>query len=250
MQRYKIIMAYDGTQFAGFQAQPNQRTIQGVLEQALKKMTKGTHVEVFGSGRTDAGVHALAQVAHFDYPGNPIPAENMKRALNSLMPFDIEILSSELVSDDFHARFAAHGKHYEYRVSRSHYVNPFNRFYTGHYPYPIELARIETALGDVVGTHDFTSFCASGNGTKDKVRTIYAATVREDKAAQELIFNFNGNGFLYNMVRIIVGTLLEIGNGRREVHDFLRLYEVKDRQQARVTAPASGLYLKSVDYSE
>lgn len=247
MTRYKIIMAYDGTEFHGFERQPKLRTVQGVLEKALFKMTKGQAVTVQGSGRTDAGVHALGQVIHFDYPGL-IPAENMKRALNALMPLDTEILQSEIVTDSFHARFNTKGKTYLYRVDRGRYTNPFTRHYTGHYPYPLQLDRIQTALEDVQGTHDFTSFAASGGVIKNKVRTIYEAKMWPVAEANELRFEFYGNGFLYNMVRILVATLLEIGNGRREVHDFLRLYEVKDRQQARGTAPASGLYLKKVFY--
>ena len=153
-------------------------------------------------------------------PGN-IPAESMLRAMNSLMPLDIEILKAEIVAADFHARYSAKGKRYRYRVARGYYTNPFNRLYTGHYPYKLDVKRIEVALKDLVGTHDFTSFAASGGVIKDKVRTIYEATVEEDPAADELIFEFYGNGFLYNMVRILVATALEIGNGRRDVHDFL-----------------------------
>lgn len=247
MTRYKLTMAYDGTEFSGFQRQPDQRTVQGVLEKALYKMTKGQSVTVYGSGRTDAGVHALGQVIHFDYPGL-IPAPNMLKALNALLPLDTEILESQIVDEDFHARFNTTGKRYFYRVSRSYYTNPFTRHYTGHYAYPLDITRIQTALEDVKGTHDFTSFAASGGVIKNKVRTIYDATVLEVPAQKEVHFEFYGNGFLYNMVRIMVATLLEIGNGRRDVHDFLRLYEVKDRQQARGTAPASGLYLKKVYY--
>ncbi|WP_416353153.1 tRNA pseudouridine(38-40) synthase TruA [Agrilactobacillus fermenti] len=247
MTRYKLTLAYDGTDFAGFQRQPNQRTVQGVLERALFKMTKGQAVTVHGSGRTDSGVHALGQVVHFDYPGN-IPAVNMLRALNSLMPLDTEILKSEIVSEDFHARFSTQGKRYLYKVDRGRYTNPFTRHYAGHYPYPLDLTRIQTALADVQGTHDFTSFAASGGVIKYKVRTIYEATMLDVPESNQLHFEFYGNGFLYNMVRILVATLLEIGNGRRDVHDFLRLYAVKDRQQARGTAPASGLYLKKVYY--
>ncbi|WP_179395822.1 tRNA pseudouridine(38-40) synthase TruA [Lacticaseibacillus absianus] len=244
---YKLTLAYDGTNFAGYQIQPHQRTVQGVLQKALGKMAKVESIHVDGSGRTDSGVHALGQVVSFDYPG-ALPAQSMLRAMNSLMPLDIEILKAEIVSASFHARYSAQGKRYLYRVARGRFTDPFNRLYTGHYPYPLDLSRIELALQDVVGTHDFTSFAASGGVIEDKVRTIYSATVREDTAHHEVIFEFYGNGFLYNMVRILVATLLEIGNGRRPVHDFERLYAVRDRQQARGTAPASGLYLKEVIY--
>ncbi|MCI1987462.1 MAG: tRNA pseudouridine(38-40) synthase TruA [Lactobacillus sp.] len=247
MTQYKLTLAYDGTHFAGYQIQPHQRTVQGVLQKALGKMAKVPAVHVDGSGRTDSGVHALGQVISFTYPGT-IPEQAMLRAMNSLMPLDIEILKAEIVPADFHARYSAKGKRYMYRVARGRFTDPFNRLYTGHWPYALDLERIHGALGDVVGTHDFTSFAASGGVIKDKVRTIYDATVKEDRAHNEVIFEFYGNGFLYNMVRILVATLLEIGSGRRDVHDFQRLYLVKDRQQARGTAPASGLYLKEVYY--
>lgn len=247
MTQYKLTLAYDGTRFAGYQIQPHQRTVQGVLQRALGKMAKVDSIHVDGSGRTDSGVHALGQVVSFAYPGT-IPAPSMLAAMNSLMPLDIEILNAEIVPDDFHARYSAVGKRYLYRVARGRYTNPFNRLYTGHYPYPLDLDLVRTALADVVGTHDFTSFAASGGVVQDKVRTIYEATVQEVPAANEVHFEFHGNGFLYNMVRILVATTLEIGTGRRPPHDFLRLYDVRDRQQARGTAPASGLYLKEVYY--
>lgn len=247
MTNYKMILSYDGTKFHGFQRQNELRTVQGIIEKALEKMTKGVHVDIQGSGRTDAGVHAIGQVISFNFPGN-IPSENMLRALNSLMPLDILFTHCEIVSDEFHARFSTKGKRYLYRVDLGHYTNPFKRNYTGHYPYKIDIDKIIIAINDLIGTHDFTSFAASGGVIKDKVRTIYNATVKYDEEQNELIFEFYGNGFLYNMVRILVATLLEIGNSRRDVHDMLRLFEVKDRQEARATAPASGLYLKEVYY--
>ncbi|WP_155287448.1 tRNA pseudouridine(38-40) synthase TruA [Lacticaseibacillus zhaodongensis] len=246
MTHYKITLAYDGTNFAGYQVQPEQRTVQGVLEKALSKMAK-QKVHVDGSGRTDSGVHALGQVITFDFPGN-IPEANMLMGLNSMMPLDIIIKKVEYAPVDLHARFSARGKRYMYRVALGKYTDPFKRLYTGHYPYKVDPERIKIALQDIVGTHDFTSFAASGGVIKDKVRTIYEATCRYDEANNELIMEFYGNGFLYNMVRILVATALEIGNGRRDLHDFKRLIEVRDRQQARGTAPASGLYLKEVFY--
>ncbi|MQS89398.1 tRNA pseudouridine(38-40) synthase TruA [Companilactobacillus mishanensis] len=247
MTRYKLTIAYDGAKFHGFQRQNELRTVQGVLEKALAKMTKGQHVDVIGSGRTDAGVHAFGQVIHFDYPGN-MPAENMLKAVNSLMPLDVIVKQSEIVDENFHARFGVKKKTYEYRVDCGHYTDPFKRFYTGHYPYKFKVEPIQVAIKDLIGTHDFTSFAASGGVIEDKVRTIYDAKVEYRADQNELVFQFTGNGFLYNMVRILVATLLEIGNGRRDEHDLLRLFEVKDRQEARGTAPASGLYLKEVFY--
>lgn len=243
-------MAYDGNLFHGFQMQPNQRTVQGEIEKALQKMTKGKRVIVEGSGRTDAGVHALGQVIHFDYPGNVIPADRMILALNSMMPMDIIFKECEIVSEDFHVRYSAKGKWYRYRVSLDRFVNPFKRFYTGHYPYPLEVEKMQTAAKDLIGTHDFTSFAASGGQIIDKVRTMYYVNVEKDEKENEIVFDFICSGFLYNMVRILVGALLEIGNGKRPVDDFPRIIAAKNRQEVRETAQASGLYLYHVFYDE
>ena len=248
--RYKMTMAYDGHLFHGLQMQPNQRTVQGEIEKALQKMTKGKRVIVEGSGRTDAGVHALGQVIHFDYPGNVIPADRMILALNSMMPMDIIFKECEIVSEDFHVRYSAKGKWYRYRVSLDRFVNPFKRFYTGHYPYPLEVEKMQTAAKDLIGTHDFTSFAASGGQIIDKVRTMYYVNVEKDEKENEIVFDFICSGFLYNMVRILVGALLEIGNGKRPVDDFPRIIAAKNRQEVRETAQASGLYLYHVFYDE
>ena len=213
-------------------------------------MTKGKRVIVEGSGRTDAGVHALGQVIHFDYPGNVIPADRMILALNSMMPMDIIFKECEIVSEDFHVRYSAKGKWYRYRVSLDRFVNPFKRFYTGHYPYPLEVEKMQTAAKDLIGTHDFTSFAASGGQIIDKVRTMYYVNVEKDEKENEIVFDFICSGFLYNMVRILVGALLEIGNGKRPVDDFPRIIAAKNRQEVRETAQASGLYLYHVFYDE
>lgn len=249
MTRYKMTMAYDGHLFHGFQKQIKDRTVQETVEKALFKMTKGKEVAVHGSGRTDAGVHAKGQVIHFDYPGN-IPPQNMIRALNSMMPLDTIFLAGAIVDANFHAQFDTVGKWYRYRVDLGRYTDPFKRFYTGHYPYPVDIERIKLALPALLGEHDFTSFAASGGVIKNKVRTIYYANVEYDEGQNEFIFDFVGNGFLYNMVRILVATALEIGNGRRPIDDFKRLIMVRDRNEARATAPASGLYLQEVYYDE
>ncbi|SEM76725.1 tRNA pseudouridine38-40 synthase [Ligilactobacillus sp. WC1T17] len=247
-QRYKITLAYDGTNFAGFQEQPNQRTVQSVLEKAVNKMSKeDKYIKIYGSGRTDAGVHALGQVVHFDFP-HPIPASGMLKGLNSILPLDCEVVDCKIVPNTFHARYTTHAKRYMYRVSLGKFTNPFKRFYTAHYKYPLDVEKMQLAIQDLIGTHDFSSFVASGSQVKNHVRTIYEASVKEDKANQEIVFEFLGNGFLYNQVRIMVAALLEIGSNKRPVHDFLRLYEVKDRNECRGTAPASGLYLKEVYY--
>lgn len=171
--RYKMTVAYDGHLFHGFQYQPHQRTVQGTIETALYKMTKGKTVIVEGSGRTDAGVHALGQVIHFDYPGKQIPPERMICALNSMMPLDIIFKNCAVVDEKFHVRYSAKGKWYRYCVSLDRFVDPFKRFYTGHYPYPVDIEKMKKAATDLLGTHDFTSFAASGGQIKTKcVRCI------------------------------------------------------------------------------
>lgn len=248
--RYRMTMAYDGHLFHGFQMQPNQRTVQGTVEEALTKMTKGKRVIVEGSGRTDAGVHALGQVIHFDYPNHAIPPEKMLLALNSMMPLDIVFKDCQIVDKNFHVRYSARGKWYRYRVSRDRFVDPFRRFYTGHFPYPLDIKKMQIAAKDLLGTHDFTSFAASGGQIVNKVRTMYYVNIEEDKEKNEVVFDFICSGFLYNMVRILVGTLLEIGRGKRPVDDFPRIIAAKNRQLVNETAQASGLYLYHVFYEE
>jgi tRNA pseudouridine38-40 synthase len=248
--RYKMTLSYDGHAFHGFEKQPQQRTVQGCIEDALCKMTKGTPVPIRGCGRTDAGVHAYAQVLHFDYPGKQIPPRNMLLALNSMMPRDMLFTDCEIVDDSFHAQYSIKGKWYRYVVSNEHFVNPFKRFYTGHYGYPLDIKKMQEAALDLLGEHDFTSFASSGGQIKNKVRTIYYVRVTPKPEDQEVVFDFVGNGFLYNMVRIMVGALLEIGRGTRPVHDLQRVIAARDREQVRFTAPASGLYLYRVFYEK
>ena len=248
--RYKMTVAYDGHLFHGFQYQPRQRTVQGTIEAALSKMTKGKNVVVEGSGRTDAGVHALGQVIHFDYPDKEIPPERMICALNSLMPLDIVFKKCEIVDEKFHVRYSAKGKWYRYRVSLDRFVDPFKRFYTGHYPYPVDVEKMKRAAFDLLGTHDFTSFAASGGQIKNKVRTMFYVNIQKDKQNNEIVFDFICSGFLYNMVRILVAMLLEIGRGKRPVNDIPRVIMAKDREQVRETAQASGLFLYHVFYDD
>lgn len=251
MYRYKITFAYDGTNFSGFQIQPHQRTVEQTLKDVVNKIAKNPQppLNVVGSGRTDAGVHALNQVAHFDCPFH-LSGEAMRKALNSLLPRDILVKRAEEVSPSFHARFSAHRKTYRYRVVHGDFVDPFKRNYTAHYKYPLDVEKMNRAAQDFVGEHDFTSFVASGSQAKSNVRTVERARVFYDQHDQEVIFEFTGNGFLYNQVRIMVAFLLEIGSNQRPVDDVPRVLAAKDREQARMTAPASGLYLVSVDYGE
>lgn len=248
--RYKMTIAYDGHLFHGFQSQPHQRTVQGTVEAALKKMTKGKNIIVEGSGRTDAGVHALGQVIHFDYSDKEIPPARMICALNSMMPLDIVFKECEIVNSDFHVRYSAKGKWYRYYVSLDRFVDPFKRFYTGHYPYPVDIDKMKVAARDLLGTHDFTSFAASGGQIKNKVRTMYYVNVAKNEQSNEIVFDFICSGFLYNMVRILVATLLEIGRGKRPVDDIPRVIMTKDREQVRETAQASGLFLYHVFYED
>lgn len=247
--RYKITLAYDGTNFAGFQRQPHMRTIESELTRVVNKMAKNPDppIVVYGSGRTDAGVHALAQVVHFDMPFD-LTEENMRRGLNSMLPVDMEVLKVELVSQNFHARYDVSGKRYLYRMDLGEFRNPFKRNYTGHWKFPVDVDKINQAAQDLIGEHDFTSFVASGSSARTNYRTIYEAGCRLDQANNELVFEFYGNGFLYNQVRIMVGVLVEIGSGTRPVNDIQNLYRINDRRAARRTVPASGLYLKHVYY--
>lgn len=247
--RYKVTIAYDGTNFAGFQRQPNQRTVESELTRVVNKMAKNPKpaIEVYGSGRTDAGVHALGQVVHFDMPFN-LPPDNMRKGLNSMLPMDMEVLAVAQVDESFHARYSVSGKRYLYRMDLGEFRNPFKRNYTGHWKFPVDVDRINKAAKDLIGEHDFTSFVASGSGARTNFRTIYEAGCHLDEANNELVFEFYGNGFLYNQVRIMVGVLVEIGAGTRPVDGIQQLYQLNDRRYARRTVPASGLYLKHVYY--
>lgn len=247
MTRYKAIIAYDGTHFNGFQKQPNGRTVQEEMEKTLKKMANGKEITVFGSGRTDAGVHAMGQVIHFDYPEER-PLERMRFALDTQSPEDIAVKAVEIVSDDFHARYLVKEKTYQFRVDIGKPRSPFRRHYASYFPYPLDLSKIQRALPDLIGTHDFTSFCASGSSIEDKVRTIYEAKMVVNEAGDELLFTFRGNGFLYKMIRILVGTLLKIGNGRLSEDSIPEIIAKKDRNAAGPTAHPEGLYLYEVVY--
>ncbi|MBE8787451.1 tRNA pseudouridine(38-40) synthase TruA [Enterococcus hirae] len=249
MTRYKAIIAYDGTHFNGFQKQPNGRTVQEEMEKTLKKMANGKEITVFGSGRTDAGVHAMGQVIHFDYPEER-PLERMRFALDTQSPEDIAVKAVEIVSDDFHARYLVKEKTYQFRVDIGKPRSPFCRHYASYFPYPLDLSKIQRALPDLIGTHDFTSFCASGSSIEDKVRTIYEAKMEVNEAGDELLFTFRGNGFLYKMIRILVGTLLKIGNGRLSEDSIPEIIAKKDRNAAGPTAHPEGLYLYEVVYDQ
>ncbi|QPA31090.1 tRNA pseudouridine(38-40) synthase TruA [Thermaerobacillus caldiproteolyticus] len=245
MKRIKCIISYDGTHFAGYQVQPNKRTVQGELEQTLAKMHKGEMVRVVASGRTDAGVHAYGQVIHFD-SSLLLPAERWQKALNALLPDDIVVRDVQEVDFSFHARFSATAKEYRYKIRTAEEQDVFSRYYCYHYPYALDIEAIKHALNAVKGTHDFTSFCSAKTEIEDRVRTIYEAEAISSHNGLE--FRFVGNGFLYNMVRILVGTILEIGQGKREADCIPSILQGKDRRLAGKTAPPHGLYLWNVYY--
>lgn len=246
MSRIKCIVAYDGMNFAGYQRQPRARTVQGEIEKLLSRMMK-EDVVIHGSGRTDAGVHSKGQVFHFDTKLD-LSEDKWLFALNSQLPEDIYIKSVERVSEEFHARYSAVRKEYRYRVSLKKERDVFAARYVYHYPYDVDITKIQEASQYFIGTHDFTLFSSAKSTKEDKVRTIYEVRVEEQGEELELVFI--GNGFLYNMVRILVATLLEVGQGRYEP---IQVKEVLEGQREKLkvkTAPGHGLYLWEVSYAE
>ena len=246
MKRLKATISYDGTLFSGYQVQPGERTVQLEVEQVLMKMHKGDKISVTASGRTDARVHATGQVIHFDTP-LVIPPDRYQKALNVQLPRDIRVLNVEEVSNDFHARFSVTGKRYRYIWSTELIQSPFRRHYAvetnGVKPNVEEMNR---AARFIVGTYDFSSFCAANTSVVDKVRTVHSLDF--EWHGEELHMVIEGKGFLYNMVRIIAGTLWDVGIGKREASSLKSIIDAKDRSKAGKTAPAHGLYLEKVFY--
>lgn len=249
MTRYKAIISYDGSQFQGFQRQSNVRSVQEEIEKTLKKLTNGQEIKVHGAGRTDSGVHAYGQVIHFDLDMDR-DLEKLRFALDTQTPEDIDIVVIEKVSEDFHSRYNNHLKTYEFIVDIGRPKNPMMRHYATHFPYPLDFEKINIAIKDLIGTHDFTGFTAAGTAVENKVRTIIDATVTYEAEKNFLIFTFTGNGFLYKQVRNMVGTLLKIGNNRMPVAQIKMILEKKDRQLAGPTPAGNGLYLKEIIYED
>ncbi|MFK2826874.1 tRNA pseudouridine(38-40) synthase TruA [Bacillus sp. B190/17] len=245
MPRVKCTIAYDGALFSGYQIQPNSRTVQEELEKVLAVIHKGEPIKVTASGRTDAGVHAKGQVIHFD-TSLSIPADRWPSALNSRLPEDISVRHAEIVPQSFHARFSAVGKEYRYQIYQDPFRSPFHRFYACHSPIELDTLLMQEAANLLIGTSDFTSFCSAKTEVQDKVRTITKLEVVRSGNTIEL--RVAGNGFLYNMVRIIAGTLIEIGRGRIAPDAVRAILEGRDRSLAGKTAPAEGLYLWEVFY--
>jgi tRNA pseudouridine38-40 synthase len=263
MRNLKLILAYDGTGFCGWQVQPDAPSIQSTLASAIGRIT-GEKVLPQGSGRTDAGVHALAQVATFQ-TDSVIPSGNFVIALNDILPASIRVMEVSEMPPEFHARKSARAKTYRYRIFRDAICPPFLARYVWHYPYPLDEDAMRDAAPPIEGEHDFTSFAAAdpeepinrqGHASpalradtrreQSHVRNIFSSGWRRD--GSELIYEVRGNGFLHHMVRNLVGTLLLVGKGTLKPLDVTRILEAKDRCAAGSTAPASGLYLVSVEY--
>lgn len=244
-KRIKLRIEYDGTSYGGWQYQLNAPTVQNEIEKALLELT-GEKIRVTGASRTDAGVHAKGQVAHFDTE-SPIPAERFSYALNTLLPMDIRIQESEEVPGDFHARFWTKGKSYSYLIWNNTHASALlaNRAWSV-YP-PLDVEKMRQAAAYLVGEHDFAAFCATGGQTKTTVRTINDLSI-DDSAEHEIVIQVSGNAFLYNMVRIIAGTLVDVGSGRLPVTITEEMLKTKDRTIGGPTAPAQGLTLEAIDY--
>lgn len=245
MNRYRMIIAYDGTHYSGWQIQPNAPSIQQTLERALSKIA-GHPLRIHGSGRTDAGVHALGQCAHVDLKID-ISSEGLLRALNNHLPREIRIMEIQKVSQTFHAQYSAIGKIYHYHIWDQRYVSPFDRLYRQHIPYQLDRSLILEGCSYFIGTHDFKSFANIGSGVKSTIRTLS----RLDLVPQEGGFRleFEGNGFLYKMVRNIVGTLIEVGRKKILLSEIPLLFEAKDRRAAGPSIGPQGLFLVQVHYS-
>lgn len=245
MNNYRFKIQYDGTRYRGWQRQKNDfDTIQGRIEQVLSRQM-GHPVEIDGAGRTDAGVHAREQVAnvHLDYNGT---TEELRECLNEYLPEDIRILEVEIAGERFHSRLNATGKVYEYRLCKKGCFDVFARKYQWQMEELLDVARMKEAAGLLLGEHDFKGFCTKASRKKSTIRRIDAIDIEETENA--VILHFFGNGFLYNMVRILTGTLVEIGTGTREISTIEEIFERKERVLAGMTAPAKGLTLVRVKY--
>ena len=244
MKRILLTISYDGTNYSGWQKQKNAMTVQGEFDKACSTLFK-TDIESIGASRTDAGVHALGQRAVIDVDTS-IPAEKIPLALNPLLPDDIVVTHAEEVGADFNPRFKALKKTYEYSIYNAPFRNPIYRNYSEYVRYELDLDSMRTACEAFVGEHDFRAFCASGNSSKTTVRTIYSLDVEKD--GDFIKIRVTGNGFLYNMVRIIAGTLIYVGEGRIAPDDLPEIIASGDRRKAGKTAGPSGLVLVKIMY--
>lgn len=244
MKRVKLTIAYDGTNYCGWQVQPNGITVEEVLNKVLQKLT-GEDILVIGASRTDSGVHALGNVAVFDTE-TTIPADRIAMALNQRLPEDIVVTKSEEVPLDFHPRYCDCSKTYEYHIINTRIPIPTKRLTNYFVSYELDLDKMRKAAGYLVGEHDFVSFCNVRTDVEDTVRIIHTLDILQN--GDEITIRITGNGFLYNMVRIIVGTLIRVGRGFYEPEKMKEILEAKDRKAAGVTAPAHGLFLVEIKY--
>jgi len=246
MRNIKLIIEYDGTNYCGWQTQENGPTIQESVEKALMKLT-GEEIRINGSGRTDAGVHARGQVANF-HTSSTVPGDRFSYALNNLLPRDIVIKDSDEADADFHARFSAKGKKYSYHMINSKFPSALYRNYAYHINYceRLDIGRMQEAAKAFIGTYDFAGFMAAGSIVKDTVRTIFELSVEQD--GEMIRLSFKGSGFLYNMVRIMTGTILYAGIGKIDPDGLKDIILSKDRSRAGITVPPAGLYLEEVYY--
>lgn len=244
MRNIKLVIEYDGTNYHGWQKQLNAVTVQDVLENSIEQLT-GENCNVTGAGRTDTGVHAFGQAANF-FTQSSIPAERFSNALNSILPDDIVVKTSQQVEPDFHSRHCAKGKKYRYLIYNSQSVSAIYRNLTCHIPDSLDLNNMKEAAGYFIGSHDFSAFRASGSSVVNCVRNIRHVSLEHKE--DMIVFEIAGNGFLYNMVRIIAGTLIEIGMGKIHAKDIPSIIDSRCREKAGKTAPAQGLYLVEVYY--
>ena len=242
-----MTISYDGSDFFGFQRQNDLPTIQGEIEKALHTILQ-EDITICASGRTDAGVHALGQVAHFDTQKQILDEDKFKYSLNSLLPKSIDILKIEKVTDDFHARYSVHEKTYIYKIYLSKTNEPLKRKYFHICSYPLDIEKMNKAIKAIIGEHDFKAFCVENPQIKTTIRTIYDAHIDVLDNGKEVDIVLSANGFLHNQVRSIAGTLVDIGRGRFEVEDMARILESKDHQKAGKTLDGCGLYLYKVAY--
>ena len=242
--RYMLRVAYDGTEYCGWQVQPGQRTVEGTLKSALDKLM-GKDVPMIGASRTDAGVHAEGNVAVFDCD-TTIPADKIKYALNNMLSEDVVVVESKQVDDNFHPRHCDCRKTYQYRILNTQMPDPNRRRNTYFYRRKLDMEAMRAAADCIVGTHDFACFMAAGSQVTDTVRTVYSLEFA--KIDDVITMTIQGNGFLYNMVRIIAGTLIQVGRGQLEPGQIADIIKKGERKNAGPTAPAKGLTLKVIDY--
>lgn len=245
MRNIKLTIEYDGTDFHGWQIQPGLRTIQGVIKERIAQITQG-EVNLIGAGRTDAGVHALGQVANFQTESF-IELIALQRGLNSLLAPDIVIKDVEEVGEDFHARFSARSKRYEYHILNRSYPSALLRAYAWFIPHQLDLAVMERCGRLLIGSHDFSSFRASGDESRHSVREVIRLEI-ERRQGDLIVIVIAANAFLREMVRSIVGTLVDVGKGKTSLEEFEEIFGARDRRQAGMTAPAQGLFLVEVKY--